>query len=97
MNIYSEFTERDRYFDEILEFIGLTIPEMICNWEKITVSSVAARCGLSRSFFYRHPEVKKGKEFYRTNGMSKEDLRQEVVRLRDLVRFLERRLYYVQK
>lgn len=75
--------------DEVMECFSLTLWEMIYYGEPITFASVAQKCGFTRSYLYRHPELRRVIEYYRTLGMSKAELQKEVTQLRDRVLKLE--------
>lgn len=64
------------------EHVAKTIDEMIHDGSSITYSSVATRCGVSRNYLYRHSEFSRIINNHRVTGMTKAELRREVVRLR---------------
>lgn len=72
--------------------VAQIIDAMITNGEIINFQTVAERCGVSRSYLYRHPEFREIIETCRISGMTKSELQQEVIRLRLRVRELEKNL-----
>lgn len=59
-----------------------TIHQMADVGERIDFLSVADRAGVSRIFLYRHEDINAMIQNLRLQNMTKEELRQEVVRLR---------------
>lgn len=72
--------------------VAQTIDVMITNGEIINFQTVAERCGVSRSYLYRHTEFRELIETCRVSGMTKAELQQEVIRLRLRVQELEHQL-----
>ena len=62
--------------------VAQTLAEMVQDGSTINCTTVAIRCGVSRNYLYRHSEVSSIINAYRLTGISKEDLRREVVKLR---------------
>lgn len=62
--------------------VAQTLAEMVQDGSAINYTTVATRCGVSRNYLYRHPEFSSIINAHRLTGMSKEDLRREVVKLR---------------
>ena len=71
--------------------VAQTINSMIVSGELINYQTVAARCGVSRNYLYRHPEFREIINTCRVSGLSKLELQQEVIRLRLRVKELEQK------
>lgn len=72
--------------------VAQTIDVMITNGEIINFQTVAERCGVSRSYLYRHPKFQSIIKNCRVSGMTKFELQQEVIHLRLRVCALENKL-----
>lgn len=65
------------------------ILEMIEKGEPISYYSVALAAGVSRTYLYRHPEMRQIIDSCRISNLSKNELKKEVVQLRLRVKELE--------
>ena len=89
MNKMIEQTKRNA--SERQAYVSTIILEMVNKGDTITYAAVANRCGVSRQYLYRHPEFRSIIDECRVSGMSKDELRREVVILRLRLRDVEQR------
>ena len=65
------------------------IKKMIEHGELINYHTVAQRAEVSRTYLYQHADLKQQIDDCRISGMSKDELRTEVIKLRSRIRELE--------
>lgn len=65
------------------------IRDMIERGELINYHTVAQAAGVSRTYLYQHADLKQQINDCRISGMSKDELRMEVIKLRSRIRELE--------
>ena len=70
--------------------VSETILSMVDAGEEVSFTSVARKAQVSRTYLYRHEDLRGLIDDCRVTGMSKAELRREVIRLRFRVRELER-------